>query len=50
MGEQVSCFQIYEAGDGSVMLEVRLQGDTLWLSQEQMGTLFDVQKAAISKH
>lgn len=50
MGEQVSCFQIYEAGDGSVMLEVRLQGDTLWLSQEQMGALFDVQKAAISKH
>lgn len=50
MNEQVNCFQIYEAGDGSVMLEVCLQGDTLWLPQEQMGTLFDVQKAAISKH
>lgn len=33
-------------------VEVRLDGsmDTVWLSQEQMTALFDVQKAAISKH
>ena len=41
---------IYQAEDGTAMLDVRLQGETLWLSQEQMAMLFDVQKAAVSKH
>jgi len=41
---------LYEASDGEVHLEVRLDRDTVWLSQEQMAALFDVQKAAVSKH
>lgn len=40
--------QIFESGDRQV--EVRLHGETVWLSQAQMAALFDVQKAAISKH
>ena len=39
---------IYETPNGTI--EVRLERETIWLSQEQMATLFDVQKAAISKH
>lgn len=39
---------IYQTESGSV--EVRLEKDSVWLSQEQMAALFDVQKAAISKH
>jgi prophage maintenance system killer protein len=39
---------IYQTESGTV--EVRLEKDTVWLSQEQMAALFDVQKAAISKH
>ncbi|WP_447969527.1 hypothetical protein [Nitrospira sp. M1] len=39
---------IYETPSGSI--EVRLERETVWLSQEQMATLFDVQKAAVSKH
>ena len=39
---------IYQAENG--MVEVRLERDTVWLSQEQMAALFDVQKAAVSKH
>ncbi|MDR8014557.1 RhuM family protein [Ectopseudomonas guguanensis] len=39
---------IFEGEGGQ--LEVRLQGDSLWLTQEQMAELFAVQKAAISKH
>lgn len=27
-----------------------MEQDTVWLSQEQLAALFDVQKAAISKH
>ena len=39
---------IFESGDHPV--QVRLTGDTVWLSQSQMAELFDVQKAAVSKH
>jgi len=39
---------IYQTESGAV--EVRLEKDSVWLSQEQMASLFDVQKAAISKH
>lgn len=39
---------IYQAENG--VIEVRLEQNDIWLSQEQMAELFDVQKAAISKH
>lgn len=39
---------IFESGAGQV--EVRLEGQSVWLTQEQMADLFAVQKAAISKH
>jgi prophage maintenance system killer protein len=39
---------IYQAENGAV--EVRLEGETVWLSQDQVAALFDVQKAAVSKH
>ncbi len=39
---------IYQTENGEV--EVRLDKETVWLSQEQMASLFDVQKAAVSKH
>ena len=38
---------IFEAEAQQV--EVRLEGDTLWITQAQMADLFDVQKASISK-
>ncbi|MHB8471849.1 MAG: RhuM family protein [Gammaproteobacteria bacterium] len=31
-------------------VEVRLEGETLWITQTQMAELFEVQKAAVSKH
>ena len=40
--------QIVESDERQV--EVQLHGETVWLSQAQMAALFDVQKAAISKH
>lgn len=39
---------IYQTENGVV--EVQLEKETVWLSQEQMAGLFDVQKAAVSKH
>ena len=42
--------QIYQTADGQVQIEVALEQDTVCLSQDQMSLLFDVQKAAVSKH
>ncbi len=39
---------IFEAANQPV--QVRLEGETLWLTQAQMADVFGVQKAAISKH
>lgn len=44
----MSEISIYQTENGAI--EVRLDQDTVWVSQEQMSTLFGVQKAAVSKH
>ena len=36
--------------DGDVRLDVRFDGKTVWLSQQQIAELFGVGQAAISKH
>ncbi len=36
--------------DASVKLEVRLENDTVWLTQQQIADLFGVKQPAISKH
>jgi len=40
----------YQAPDGSVKLDVRLERDTIWLSLNQMVALFDRDKSVISRH
>jgi len=39
---------IFESDQGQV--EVRLQGDTVWLSQEQMSLLFGRERSVLTKH
>lgn len=41
---------IYEAGDGQSRVEVRFEGETVWLSQAQLVELFASSKANISEH
>ncbi len=41
---------IYKAKDGSQQLEVRLEQETVWLSQKQIADIFGTQRPAISKH
>lgn len=41
---------IYQNEHGQTELEVKLQDETLWLSQKQMAELFDVTKQNISLH
>jgi len=45
-----SGIEIYVAPDNSIQLQVKLEQDTVWLTQKQLADLFGVKKAAISKH
>ena len=40
----------YKTENGEVRVEVLLYQENLWLTQAKMAELFEVQKAAISKH
>ena len=41
---------IYQTDDGSITTEVRLEGETVWLSQKQMAELFDKNIMTINEH
>lgn len=41
---------VYEAADGSVRVDVRLERDTVWLTQRQMSELFESSTDNISLH
>ncbi len=41
---------IYRAEDGQTAIDVRLQDETVWLTQKQIADLFGTQRPAITKH
>lgn len=41
---------IYQTQDGANRLDVRLDGETVWLTQDQMTELFQRDKSVISRH
>jgi hypothetical protein len=41
---------IYQAADQALQLEVRIEDDTVWLTQAQMINLFNATKQNISLH
>ena len=41
---------IYQSEDGIVQLDVRLENETVWLTQDQLGLLFGKAKSTISEH
>ena len=41
---------IYQTQDGTTQLDVRLDGETVWITQEQMTQLFQRDKSTISRH
>ncbi len=49
-GPSGSQFLLYQSDDGSARVEVRMQGETVWLSLNQLATLFDRDKSVISRH
>ena len=47
MGNQV---EIFKSTEGITKIEVRIEGDTVWLNQNQLIDLFESSKANISEH
>ncbi|MFK7799084.1 MAG: virulence RhuM family protein [Aureispira sp.] len=41
---------IYQTQEGQTQIEVKLEGETVWLSQEQMADLFQKAKSTINEH
>jgi prophage maintenance system killer protein len=41
---------VYQAADGSVRVEARLERETVWLTKQQMAELFGRERSVISKH
>ena len=41
---------VYSSADNAVHLDVQLADETVWLTQQQIATLFGVQIPAVSKH
>ena len=42
--------EIYRSQDGSIQLNVKLENDTMWLTQSQMAELFGVDRTSIVRH
>ena len=49
-GDAVGEVEIYQSPDGSVRLDVRTDGDTVWLTRQQIGDLFSRDVKTIGKH
>lgn len=45
-----SDFLLYQSEDACIKLDVRLEDETVWVSQSQMQQLFQKSKATISEH
>ncbi len=50
MDELVNQIQIYTTQAGQTQIEVQFDGDTVWLSQEQLTVLFERDQSVISRH
>ena len=45
-----SSIVLYTADDGNTQLEVKLEKDTVWLTQSQMAELFGRDRTVIGRH
>ena len=45
-----SAILIYQNDEGTIKVDVRMENETVWLSQKQMAELFQVARSSISEH
>jgi len=50
MKEENNKIIIYNAGDGGMKIEVKLEDETVWLSQKQMAELFQKTVPTVNEH
>ncbi|OFY38826.1 MAG: cell filamentation protein Fic [Bacteroidetes bacterium GWF2_40_14] len=50
MNDETTSFLLYTAPNGDIKVEAILSNETIWLTQEHMSLVFDVNRPAISKH
>lgn len=50
MEQSTSEFILFQTEDQKIAVDVRLDDETVWLTQDQMATLFDKAKSTISEH
>lgn len=50
MNEYTNNFLLYASKNGEVHVECLIEGETLWLTMNQMALLFDIDKSGISRH
>ena len=43
-------FVIYQTEDGQTQIDVRLENETVWLTQAQMAELFQKDQSVIARH
>ena len=41
---------IYQTEDGQTQIDVRMENETVWLTQKQIAELFGIKRPAITKH
>ena len=41
---------LYQTEDGQTLIDVRLENDTVWLTQAQMAELFQKDRTVITRH
>ena len=41
---------VYETADGAIRVDVRLERETVWLTQQQMAELFGRERSVVTKH
>ena len=45
-----NAIEIYKSPDGSIQLDVKLENDTVWLTQSQMAELFGIDRTSVTRH
>ncbi len=50
MEEQINPIIIYQSEDGNTRIEVKLENETVWLTQQQLCDLYQTSKSNVSEH
>ncbi len=50
MSDPISEVMIYQTPGGKIRVDVKMEDETVWLTQRQMAELFETDRTSITKH